>query len=120
MPVFVHQVKVISFYDVVMDFILMDAFDDLENPPSSVTAVVNNRWLSNGFKETVRWVHSPVSFSFCVLVSFCHSGTIVACMFIESRCERQCFQVRFDLKVLNNHLAILNAFRVCLCLKNLT
>ncbi|KAK7094477.1 mitoguardin-like [Littorina saxatilis] len=45
-------VKVISFYDVVMDFILMDAFDDLENPPSTVTAVVNNRWLSNGFKET--------------------------------------------------------------------
>lgn len=45
-------VKCISFYDVVLDFILMDAFDDLENPPSTVTAVVQNRWLSNGFKET--------------------------------------------------------------------
>ncbi|KAL8578961.1 hypothetical protein ACOMHN_001923 [Nucella lapillus] len=45
-------VKVISFYDICLDFILMDAFDDLENPPSTVTAVVNNRWLSNGFKET--------------------------------------------------------------------
>merc|ERR1712038_364563 len=45
-------VKVMSFYDVVIDFILFDAFDDLENPPSSVTTVVQNRWLSNGFKET--------------------------------------------------------------------
>ncbi|XP_074654110.1 mitoguardin-like isoform X2 [Tubulanus polymorphus] len=45
-------VKVISFYDVVLDFILMDAFDDLESPPTSVTTVVQNRWLSNGFKET--------------------------------------------------------------------
>ena len=31
----------------------MDAFDDLANPPSSVITVVQNRWLSNGFKETV-------------------------------------------------------------------
>lgn len=46
-------VKKMTFYDVVMDFILMDAFDDLESPPSSVIAVINNRWLSKGFKETV-------------------------------------------------------------------
>lgn len=46
-------VKIMTFYDIVLDFILMDAFDDLENPPSSVTAVVQNRWLSNGFKESV-------------------------------------------------------------------
>ncbi|KAF8792676.1 Mitoguardin like protein [Argiope bruennichi] len=45
-------VKCLSFYDVVLDFIVLDAFEDLENPPSSVTAVVQNRWLSNGFKET--------------------------------------------------------------------
>lgn len=42
-----------SFYDIMLDFILMDAFDDLENPPSSVIAVIQNRWLSNSFKETV-------------------------------------------------------------------
>ena len=46
-------VKAMTFYDVVLDYILMDAFEDLESPPSSVTAVVQNRWLSNGFKETV-------------------------------------------------------------------
>ncbi|CAG5116612.1 unnamed protein product [Candidula unifasciata] len=45
-------VRVMSFYDIVLDFILMDAFDDLANPPSTVITVVQNRWLSNGFKET--------------------------------------------------------------------
>ncbi|KAI0209477.1 Mitoguardin [Lamellibrachia satsuma] len=42
----------ITFYDVVLDFILFDSFDDLEAPPSSIVAVTQNRWLSNGFKET--------------------------------------------------------------------
>eukprot|EP00117_Sycon_ciliatum_P014931 scpid11509/ scgid2981/ Protein FAM73B len=41
-----------SFYDVVLDFALMDAFADLENPPSTITSVLNNRWLTDGFKET--------------------------------------------------------------------
>uniref|UniRef100_A0A8C6UFZ8 Mitoguardin 2 n=1 Tax=Neogobius melanostomus TaxID=47308 RepID=A0A8C6UFZ8_9GOBI len=41
-----------NFFDVVLDFILMDAFEDLENPPSSVVAVLRNRWLSDSFKET--------------------------------------------------------------------
>lgn len=48
-----REVKALTFYDVVLDYILMDAFEDLEAPPSSFTAVVQNRWLSNGFKETV-------------------------------------------------------------------
>ena len=42
-----------SFFDIVLDFILMDAFEDPENPPSSVLAVLRNRWLSDSFKETV-------------------------------------------------------------------
>ncbi|XP_008824254.1 mitoguardin 2 [Nannospalax galili] len=45
-------VACMSFFDVVLDFILMDAFEDLENPPSSVLAVLRNRWLSDSFKET--------------------------------------------------------------------
>ncbi|XP_056327835.1 mitoguardin 1 isoform X1 [Danio aesculapii] len=45
-------VKHMNFYDVVLDFILMDSFEDLENPPLSIQTVVNNRWLSNSFKET--------------------------------------------------------------------
>ncbi|KAL7015474.1 hypothetical protein ACKWTF_016470 [Chironomus riparius] len=45
-------VKAMTFYDIVLDFIILDAFKDLESPPGSVMAVVNNRFLSNGFKET--------------------------------------------------------------------
>ncbi|GAB1597771.1 mitoguardin-like [Argonauta hians] len=45
-------VKKFTFYDVFLDFIMLDAFDDLANPPKSVVAVVQNNWLSNGFKET--------------------------------------------------------------------
>lgn len=48
-----RHVKAMTFYDVVLDFIILDAFKDLDSPPASVTAVVNNRFLSNGFKETV-------------------------------------------------------------------
>ncbi|CAG5867664.1 mitoguardin 2 isoform 2-T2 [Menidia menidia] len=42
----------LNFFDIVLDFILMDAFEDLESPPSSVVAVLRNRWLSDSFKET--------------------------------------------------------------------
>lgn len=46
-------VKAMTFYDIVLDFIILDAFKDLDSPPSSVLAVIQNRFLSNGFKETV-------------------------------------------------------------------
>lgn len=45
-------VRHLNFYDVVLDFILMDSFEDLENPPISIQNVVNNRWLNSSFKET--------------------------------------------------------------------
>ncbi|XP_063792556.1 mitoguardin 2 [Pseudophryne corroboree] len=41
-----------NFFDIALDFILMDAFEDLEDPPMSVIAVLRNRWLSDSFKET--------------------------------------------------------------------
>lgn len=47
------QVKHLNFYDVVLDFIFMDSFEDLENPPMSIQNVVNNHWLNSSFKETV-------------------------------------------------------------------
>lgn len=47
--------QALTFYDVVLDYILLDAFEDLAAPPSSVLAVVRNRWLSDGFKESVCW-----------------------------------------------------------------
>lgn len=42
----------LTFYDIVLDFILLDAFDDLEDPPSAILAAINNRWISQSFKET--------------------------------------------------------------------
>lgn len=48
----VRNVRTITFYDVALDYILLDAFEDLEHPPSSVLSVIQNRWLSNSFKET--------------------------------------------------------------------
>ena len=47
------QVTHLSFYDVLLDFVLLDAFDDLETPPYSVATAVQNRWLSARIKETV-------------------------------------------------------------------
>jgi len=47
-----RNVRCINFYDVCLDYILIDSFEDLESPPSSVLAVMKNRWLSNGFKES--------------------------------------------------------------------
>ena len=42
-----------SFYDIVLDFIIMDSFDDLEEPPYALTSVIQNGWISNSIKETV-------------------------------------------------------------------
>lgn len=41
-----------TVYDVVIDYVLLDAFDDLGSPPQPVVAVIQNRWLTAGFKET--------------------------------------------------------------------
>ncbi|XP_072296763.1 mitoguardin 1 [Eucyclogobius newberryi] len=45
-------VRHLNFYDIVLDFILMDSFEDLENPPISIQNVIGNRWLNSSFKET--------------------------------------------------------------------
>ena len=45
-------VKAMTFFDIALDFIILDAFKDLDSPPGSVLAVIQNRFLSNGFKET--------------------------------------------------------------------
>lgn len=47
-----REVYHLNFYDIALDFILLDAFEDLESPPSAITAVIQNRWLSQSFKET--------------------------------------------------------------------
>ena len=46
-------VRSLNMYDLLIDFLLMDALDDLAHPPRSVLAILQNRWLSRSFKETV-------------------------------------------------------------------
>lgn len=46
-----RKIPCLSFYDLVLDYIIMDSFDDLDDPPSAVASVANNRWLSAGFRE---------------------------------------------------------------------
>jgi hypothetical protein len=47
-----RDVQYMNFYDVALDFILLDAFEDLDAPPSAIVTVIQNRWLSQSFKET--------------------------------------------------------------------
>jgi hypothetical protein len=58
-----RNVKAMTFYDIVLDFIILDAFKDLDSPPNSVMAVIQNRFLSNGFKETVSNYFFFITFS---------------------------------------------------------
>ena len=46
-------VQCINFYDVLIDFILLDAFEEVQKPPSSIKAILQNRWISASFRETV-------------------------------------------------------------------
>ncbi|CAB4009549.1 mitoguardin-like isoform X2, partial [Paramuricea clavata] len=45
-------VPYITFYDLVLDFVVMDAFVDLENPPYSIQAAVQNAWLPTYIQQT--------------------------------------------------------------------
>ena len=47
-----RDVQYMNFYDVALDFILLDAFEDLDAPPSAIVTVIQNGWLSQSFKET--------------------------------------------------------------------
>lgn len=40
-----------SFYDIVIDYVILDSFEDLDDPPQTVVAVLKNQWMPIGFKE---------------------------------------------------------------------
>ena len=42
-----------NVYDVALDFVLLDAFSDLQHPPSTVLAVLQNTWITDGMKKSV-------------------------------------------------------------------
>lgn len=45
-----RKIPILSFYDLVLDYIILDSFEDLENPPSSIISVVGQRWFGDTFK----------------------------------------------------------------------
>ncbi len=42
-----------NVFDIAMDFVLLDAFDDLDHPPSTVVSVLQNGWITDGMKKAV-------------------------------------------------------------------
>lgn len=46
-----RSIPFLNFYDLVIDYIIMDSFEDLDNPPQAIVAVVNNSWFGNSFKH---------------------------------------------------------------------
>ncbi|CAB3397503.1 unnamed protein product [Caenorhabditis bovis] len=48
-----------GFYDIVIDFIILDAFEDLKSPPSAIYSVTKNYFMSNSMKystlNTIIW-----------------------------------------------------------------
>ncbi|KAL5483942.1 hypothetical protein EMCRGX_G020363 [Ephydatia muelleri] len=46
-----RRVVCMNVYDIALDFVLMDAFTDLANPPSTIVAALQNRWLTERMKE---------------------------------------------------------------------
>ena len=62
-----------SFYDIALDFILLDSFDDIADPPTAVTTVMQNRWLTDGMKQSVSVL------LVCVCVCLC---VVCVCMYV--------------------------------------
>ncbi|PAV62766.1 hypothetical protein WR25_26966 [Diploscapter pachys] len=54
-----RRVVKLGFWDVVLDFILLDAFEDLKSPPSAIYSVTKNYFLSSSMKystiSTIIW-----------------------------------------------------------------
>lgn len=42
----------LTFYDIALDFTLLDAFDDLDRLPATIVSVLQNRWLTDRMKES--------------------------------------------------------------------
>lgn len=45
-------IQALNFYDIVFDRVLIDALENLGNPPSSILVLTRNTWLSNDFKRS--------------------------------------------------------------------
>lgn len=84
------QVVNVSFYDVALDFILLDSFDDIVNPPAAITAVMQNRWLTDGMKQSVSLLASGWG---CELQKFVLLQAIATAVWSISKAKRSLLTV---------------------------
>lgn len=48
-----RRVATVNLFDVVIDFCLLDSFDDLDMPPASITSVIGNSWISQSLRKSM-------------------------------------------------------------------
>ena len=84
-----------SFYDVALDFILLDSFDDIVNPPAAITAVMQNRWLTDGMKQSVSLLASGWGCKLQKLVVLLQA--IATAVWSISKAKRSLLTVRYFL-----------------------
>lgn len=46
-----RRIPVLSFYDLVVDYIILESLDDLDSPPAMVSSIVSNTWVSSKFRQ---------------------------------------------------------------------
>lgn len=47
-----RRIPMLSFYDLVIDYIILESLDDLESPPQVVKSIVSNTWVSPKFRQS--------------------------------------------------------------------
>lgn len=47
-----RNIPMLTFYDLVVDYIILESLDDLENPPAVVSSIVSNKWVSSKFRQS--------------------------------------------------------------------
>lgn len=47
-----RRIPMLSFYDLVIDYIILESLDDLDSPPAMVSSIVSNTWVSSKFRQS--------------------------------------------------------------------
>jgi len=48
-----RRVPCLNVFDIVIDFCLLDSFDDLDKPPAAITSIIGNSWISQGIRKSM-------------------------------------------------------------------
>lgn len=47
-----RRIPILSFYDLVIDYIILESLDDLNDPPKMVAGIISNTWVSSSFRQS--------------------------------------------------------------------